>query len=98
MVATPAGRDPAFVRAGAFPPTLFHLDRIVRKFTHVAEYAVLAPVLYHALRPSTKNGWHAPSALLSMLGGAIYAASDEIHQLFVPGRRGSVSSLCIDLA
>jgi len=80
------------------PPTLFQLDRIVRKLAHVTEYAALTLVLYHALRPSTANGWHGRSGLLSILAGALYAASDELHQLFVPGRRASVWDWCIDMA
>ena len=79
-------------------PTLFHWDRIVRKLVHVTEYAVLMPLIYHVLRPSTENGWHLRSGLLAILGGTLYAASDELHQLFVPGRNGSVSDWCIDMA
>ena len=74
------------------------MDRVVRKLAHVTEYAVLTPVLYHVLRPSTEDGWHLRSGLLSILGAALYAASDELHQLFVPGRRGSVSDWFIDMA
>jgi VanZ family protein len=80
------------------PPTLFQMERIVRKLAHVMEYAVLTPVLYHALRPSTENGWHSRSGLLTILGGALYAASDELHQLFVPGRHASVRDWYIDMA
>jgi VanZ family protein len=80
------------------PHTLFHWDRVVRKLAHVTEYALLAPVLYHTLRPSTEDGWHLRLGLLSILGSALYAASDELHQLFVPGRNGSVSDWCIDMA
>ena len=29
---------------------------------------------------------------------AVYAATDEIHQLFVPGRAGRFSDVCIDSA
>ncbi|MEF2639337.1 MAG: VanZ family protein, partial [Lachnospiraceae bacterium] len=28
--------------------------------------------------------------------GVLYAASDEFHQLFVPGRSGQVRDVCID--
>ena len=28
--------------------------------------------------------------------GTIYAATDEIHQLFVPGRSGQISDVCLD--
>ena len=77
---------------------LFHLDRIARKLAHVMEYAVLAPVLYYTLRPSAAHGWHARSGLLSILGSALFAASDELHQLYVPGRNASVRDWFIDMA
>jgi VanZ family protein len=78
-------------------PTLLRLDLIVRKLAHVPIYAVLTLVLYRALRPSTENSWHSRSAFISILGSAVYAASDEFHQLFVPGRHGSVSDWCVDM-
>ena len=87
-----------FLGLALSPHTLFHWDRVVRKLAHVTEFALLTLALYHALRPSTKNDWHLRSGLLSILGCALYAASDELHQLFVPGRNGSVSDWCIDMA
>ena len=79
-------------------PSLFHLDRIARKLAHVGEYALLTAVLYYTLRPSAEHGWHARSGLLSILGSALYAASDELHQLYVPGRNASVCDWFIDMA
>ena len=78
-------------------PTLLHLDLIVRKLAHLMIYAVLTLVLYRTLRPSTENSWHSRSALISIAGSAVYAASDEFHQLFVPGRHGLVSDWCVDM-
>ena len=34
--------------------------------------------------------------IFSGLLGVIYAISDEIHQLFIPGRGGRVQDVCID--
>ena len=33
-----------------------------------------------------------------MLTAALYAATDEVHQLFVPGRSGQVSDVLLDSA
>jgi VanZ family protein len=80
------------------PPSLFHLERIVRKLAHVAVYAVLTLVFYRTLRPSTEKNWHSRSAFISVLGSSAYGASDKVHQLFVPGRHGSVWDWFIDMA
>ena len=40
------------------------------------------------------KGWHA--FLLALAAGIIYAATDEFHQTFVPGRAGRISDVCID--
>jgi VanZ family protein len=78
-------------------PTLLHLDLVVRKLAHLAIYAMLTLLLCRTLRPPTENSWHWRSAFISILGSAVYAASDEFHQLFVPGRHGSVSDWCVDM-
>jgi VanZ family protein len=87
-----------FFGLGLCPEDLFYLDRIVRKLVHVMEFALLTSALYYTLRPSAKHGWHARSGLVSMVGSALYAASDELHQLYVPGRNGSVRDWFIDMA
>lgn len=68
----------------------------IRKAAHFSEYALLA-VLWAApfgyITKSTKKRMAA--AFLICL---IYAVSDEIHQLFVPGRDGNVKDVLIDSA
>lgn len=34
--------------------------------------------------------------LYSQLFGTVYAITDEIHQLFIPGRSGEIRDVCID--
>jgi VanZ family protein len=80
------------------PRTLLDINLFIRKLAHVFEYAILASLLYRLVRPPAQNGWHSRSGLLSILGGALYAASDELHQLFVPGRRGTVRDWALDVA
>ncbi len=61
-------------------------DLALRKLAHVAEYAVLAVLLVRACR---RPG-------VAMLLGLLYAASDELHQSFVPGREGRPRDVAID--
>ena len=62
----------------------------VRKMAHVIEYAVLCMLLYVGLA----GGKHA--GLLSVLLTVLYAVTDEVHQLFVPGRAGLFVDVLID--
>ena len=41
---------------------------------------------------------HISTALSAWVIAVCYAASDEIHQLYVPGRAGMVTDVCIDAA
>lgn len=76
------------------PDMLTLLHTLVRKAAHMAEYAVLA-CLY--LRPLRMHGIKHPH-LLSIALCALYAASDELHQAFVPGRGPSPIDVMIDTA
>ena len=51
---------------------------------HFLEYATLAALLTLALNSPRRKLWQ--SALLAVLIASLYAASDEFHQFFVPGR------------
>ena len=68
-------------------------DLALRKAAHLAEYAVLGALLARALY-GTVTGW----AWVSWVAGTAYAASDELHQHFVPGRQASALDLAIDAA
>jgi VanZ family protein len=61
-------------------------DLVLRKAAHVTEYAVLGALLLRAV------GRELPALLI----GIAYAASDEIHQHFVPGRAGRPLDAGID--
>ena len=63
-------------------------DTLLRKTAHVLEYALLGALLLRAV------GRARPALAL----GIAYAASDEVHQRFVPGRHGSVRDVAIDTA
>jgi len=71
----------------------------VRKCGHVAEYAVLALLLWRVVRRPVKPGsapWRWSEAGLALAVAALYAASDELHQAFVPSRQGSVRDVLLD--
>lgn len=68
------------------------LTFIVRKGAHIFAYFVLGALTFRALR-QTKL---AKPALWTIIICAIYAATDEFHQLFVPGRSGEVRDILID--
>jgi VanZ family protein len=71
----------------------------VRKCAHLTEYAVLALLFWRALRrePSPREtSWRWSKAGLALILVALYAASDEIHQSFVPSREASVWDVLLD--
>lgn len=70
------------------------VDHMVRKTAHFLEYALLAFLVCGCLN---KGDWRHMGAYLLPWGIAtVYAASDELHQRFVPGRNGCVSDVCLD--
>lgn len=68
----------------------------IRKCAHASEYAILGILLmltWNSYIPDAKRG-----SLIMFAVGAFYAASDEFHQLFVPGRSGRLTDVLIDSA
>ncbi len=56
---------------------------IVSTLAHVSEYLVLGFLLANALCLRTSAG---KAFLIAVLTGSLYGVTDEIHQIFVPGR------------
>jgi VanZ family protein len=75
--------------------TIHHL---LRKCCHLMEYAILALLIFRALSHSRTNlfAWSWPRVGGTLLIVFLYAASDEYHQSFVPGRTALFSDVCID--
>ena len=72
------------------------VDYPVRKTAHAMEYAVLGLLTAGAY---IRRGTSIRKGILVPWGIAtLYAASDEFHQLFVPGRSGQVSDVVLDSA
>jgi VanZ family protein len=67
------------------------------KVFHFFEYFLFAALLWRALRQHFQKRMFG-RILTVLLMGAIYAASDEIHQIFVPGRTSSVFDWIADVA
>lgn len=75
---------------------LLMLDHYIRKTAHVMEYAVLAAAFGLPLwlrRQRSSFVW-----LWAVALAAVYAATDELHQRFVPGRSGELRDVIIDTA
>ena len=69
---------------------------LVRKCAHLSEYLLLGAALaVHVKAISACRSLRHPK-LLSWLVGTLYAASDELHQRFVPGRSGEAADVLLD--
>lgn len=66
---------------------------IIRKLAHFSEYALLGILAFINLAMVKKIRYR---GLFAAVFSCIYASSDEIHQLFVPGRAGQVRDVLID--
>ena len=64
-------------------------DTILRKLAHLAEYAILGALLDRALRR--------PQLAVAIVFAALYAVTDEVHQVFVEGRHGAPLDVGIDI-
>ena len=73
---------------------LSRIEHVIRKIAHFCMYAALGTLfalvsLYH------ERTWRG-HLLLPWLFATLYAASDEIHQLFIPGRGSLFSDVVLD--
>lgn len=68
----------------------------VRKGAHVAEYAVLASLFLRSFRFYFSKIDQRKILALAFLFSLAYALSDEVHQLFVPGREGKFLDVGFD--
>ena len=72
------------------------INHAVRKTAHFTEYAILAVLLAGALYGDDRK--KSRVFLEAVLIAALYAASDEFHQTFVPGRAGKIGDVMLDSA
>jgi VanZ family protein len=74
---------------------LLVLHHIIRKSAHFVEYFIFSLLILRAIRAGrrdTRLTW----ALAAIIIVAGYAALDEFHQSFVPGRTPAVSDVLLD--
>lgn len=72
---------------------------LARKCAHLTEYGILALIFWRALRKPIRRDprpWSWIEAKNAVLLVALYAATDEFHQLFVPSREARVHDVVID--
>lgn len=83
----------------ADPDTVDGLVFLARKCAHVVEYAVLAWLLWRAIRRPVRNDprpWNWTQAGLALLAAGGYAVTDEWHQMFVDNRIGTAWDVLLD--
>lgn len=69
------------------------LNHYIRKSAHFSVYMVLGILVCRAL---TKSKYKHKKFITALIICVIYAATDELHQLFVPGRGGQLKDVFID--
>lgn len=67
---------------------------LVRKIAHLTEYLILGILMINVVKNYQKN--IKKIIIISLLSCILYACTDEIHQLFVPGRSGQLLDVFID--
>lgn len=81
---------------GMYEQTVITLGTVLRKLAHFAEYFALgAAVCGFFATFAIKLSW---CGITSFGISVLYAASDEVHQYFVPGRHASVLDVLLDSA
>ncbi len=81
------------------PETFRFIVLIVRKCAHLTEYAILALLVWRVRRkPAWRDTrpWRWSEAAEALWVAALYAATDEFHQTFIPSREGCVRDVFID--
>ena len=87
-----------WLKPGISPKTIWIILVIMRKCAHVSEYAILALLLWRALRSGPTLRTKLPTLFSAvLLACAVFAASDEFHQSFVKSRTPSVGDVLLDV-
>lgn len=68
------------------------LSFIIRKLAHFTEYLILGFLVINMFTKNNINNLY----LISIILCIIYAISDEIHQIFIPGRACQLRDILID--
>jgi VanZ family protein len=90
-----------WIKPDISPEAIEQVRWMIRKAAHMTEFAVLAGLLWRALarmNDQENNRWFLRPAAASLGFCIFFAASDEIHQSFVPNRTGTPKDVLIDTA
>lgn len=68
------------------------LVTIIRKTAHFLEYTLFGFLTARSFKLRNKSAWFAVPFC------ALYAATDEFHQTFIPGRSGELTDILLDTA
>jgi VanZ family protein len=79
---------------GSDLPDLGGFDFLAKKGAHMLGYALLAAAYFHALNHGKKITKLRFAVAVSLV--IFYAATDEWHQSFTPGRTPKFTDVCID--
>ena len=74
------------------------LELVIRKAAHMTEYAILFLLPYLATVKISMSQSRFYNRSIAVLISLLYACSDEMHQLLVPGRSGKMIDVGIDMA
>ncbi len=74
--------------------TYLEIHKVVRKIGHIVEFALLGALTF--LLAKSYNLSLKMSVFISLTYCSLFAVSDELHQLFVDGRDGSILDVMID--
>jgi VanZ family protein len=77
--------------------TILSIHFALRKLGHLIEYAILAALLWRALRGTLTSTRNLAIASVVFVVSALFAASDEFHQSFIPSRTASSKDVMIDI-
>ncbi|HEX2929221.1 MAG TPA: VanZ family protein [Candidatus Binatia bacterium] len=77
-------------------PHIENIALMIRKLGHLGEYFILAFLLMRALNVEFVEHTANWRILWSLIVVVSYAASDEMHQAFVPSRTASLGDVIID--
>jgi VanZ family protein len=85
-----------YISSGSVPkagPT-YWVDFAIKKAAHLLEYAIFAILFYRAFKNS---GWgKSQSVTIALFLAILYGATDELHQLFTPGRESRIRDVIFD--
>lgn len=99
IAGTSSARSDEIVRTiqsiGVSAPTDL-LTFLVRKAAHISAYFILGILLFNLLKEYDLSV--RKMIFISIAIAMLYACTDELHQMFVPGRSGEVRDVLIDAA